>query len=214
MYLQLSFLTKNKALNQGFGLLEVIIAGFISTVVLIALAGVQRFVAESYSFSFAEIQAVEEARGGIDVMVKEIREAQPAEDGGYTIELAQDQEFIFYADVDNDDRVERVRYYLDDTSLMKGTINPTDDILALYPTEDEVTKVVAEYIQSGSEPIFYYYNGDWPLLDAGNPLDTPSRLIDTKYMRVFLIVNANPGRAPQNAELSSGVQLRNLKTNL
>jgi len=31
---------------------------------------------------------------------------------------------------------------------------------------------------------------------------------------VFLIVNVNPGRAPQNAELSSGVQLRNLKTNL
>jgi len=214
MYLQASFLTKNKARNLGFGLLEVIIAGFIGTVVLVGLVGVQRFVAESYSFSFEEIQAVEEARGGVDVMIKEIREAQPGEDGGYPIQQAADQEIIFYADEDNDGRVERVRYFLENTSLMKGTINPTDDIPALYPELDESTKVVADYIRNGSDPVFYYYNGEWPLSGAGNPLDTPSRLIDTKYMRVFLVVNVNPTKVPQNAELSSGVQLRNLKTNL
>ena len=195
-------------------MLEIIIAGFIGTVVLVALAGVQRFVADSYKFSFEEIQAMEEARGGIDIMIKEIREVQPAENGGYPIEKADDQEFIFYADEDNDDRIERVRYYLDNTSLMKGIINPTNDIPALYPVNTELTKIVADYIQNGNDPIFYYYNGEWPLSGTGNPLDTPSRLIDTKYMRVFLVVNANPDRVPQSAELSSGVQLRNLKTNL
>jgi hypothetical protein len=214
MYLQLLFLVKNRAFNQGFGLLEIIIAGFIGTVILVALSGVQRLVAESYNFSFEEIQAVEEARGGIDVMVKEIREAQPSEDGGYPIEQATDQEFIFYADEDNDDRIERVRYYLDGSSLTKGTINPTNDIPAQYPVNSESTKVVADYIQNGSDPIFYYYNGEWPLSGSGNPLDTPSRLIDTKYMRVFLVVNVDPNRVPQSSELSSGVQLRNLKTNL
>lgn len=200
--------------KEGFGLLEIIIAGFIATVIMTALSGVQRYVAESYNYSFEEIQAVEESRAGIDVMVKEIREALPSESGAYAIERADDQEFVFYADVDNDSRIERVRYYLDNNRLIKGTINPTNDIPAEYHLNDESTKVVADYIRNGSVPIFYYYNGEWPLNTSGNPLDTPSRLIDTKYIRVYLSVNVNPSKAPQNSELSSGVQLRNLKTNL
>ena len=39
----------------------------------------------------------------------------------------------------------------------------------------------------------------------------PARLVDTKLMKVYLVVNVNPNRPPNEFELESFVQLRNLK---
>lgn len=178
------------------------------------LVSVQRFVGETYQFSFEEMQAVEEARGGVDVLIKEIRETQPADDGSYPIQQADDQELIFFADVDNDTQAERVRYFIEGTQLQKGVIQPTDTVPPTYPIESESVHALADNIQNAAEPIFYYYNGDWPLITEGNPLATPARLVETKYMRVFLRLNVSPEKIPQDFELSSGVQLRNLKDNL
>lgn len=200
--------------QKGIGLLEITIVVFLLSVIIMAVIGVQRFVGESYRFSFEEMQAVEETRGGIDIMTKEIREAQPSENGAYPIVTANDQEFIFYADVDQDGQTERVRYFLEGAQLKKGVIQPTATIPVDYPIDQEQVSVVASYIRNGTDPIFYYYNGDWPLAEEGNPLSTPTRLKDTKYMRVFLRINIDPEKIPQDFELSSGAQLRNLKTNL
>lgn len=199
--------------QRGFGLLEVTIVVFLLSVIIMAVVGVQRFVGESYRFSFEEMQAVEEARGGIDIMTKEIREAQPSENGVYPIVTANDQEFIFYADVDQDGKAERARYFLAGTQLKKGVIQPTETVPVDYPPDQEELAVIASYIRNASDPIFYYYNGDWPLIEEGNPLSTPARLKETKYMRVFLRINIDPEKIPQDFELSSGTQLRNLKTN-
>jgi hypothetical protein len=60
--------------------------------------------------------AIDEARKGIETMVKEIRMAKEGENGAYPIEYAGDKEFIFYSDIDGDGRVERVRYFLAQTN--------------------------------------------------------------------------------------------------
>ncbi|MGB9598473.1 MAG: hypothetical protein ACPLZH_01335, partial [Minisyncoccales bacterium] len=53
--------------------------------------------------------------------VKEIRQAQTAENGSFLIEKANDKEFVFYGDIDRDGRVERVRYFL-------GNVNSGQEI--------------------------------------------------------------------------------------
>ena len=46
----------------------------------------------------------------------------------------------------------------------------------------------------------------------GNKItDYPARLKDTKMMKVYLVVNIDPNRPPNEFELESSVQLRNLK---
>lgn len=199
---------------KGLGLIEIIIGIFIITLLLIASLKMQQFVEDSARFSFEEMQAVEEARAGIDLMVRQIRETKDAGNGSYPIALADDQQFIFYADIDNDDKVEKIRYFLDGAELKKGTIEPLGTRPVSYPDDQEKIAVIASYIRNGTAPIFYFYNGDWPLVKEGNPLGTPTRLIETKYMRVFLRINVNPGKTPGDFELSSGTQLRNLKSNL
>ena len=146
-------------------------------------------------------------------MVKEIREARPADNGAYPLELADDQEFIFYSDIDQNDKTERVRYFLDGTNFNKAVINPSEVEPITYDGPETIT-TLSEYVRNATSSIFYYYNGDWPADTENNPLPSPARLIETKLMRVYLKINVFPERAPDDFELESSTQIRNLKTNL
>jgi prepilin-type N-terminal cleavage/methylation domain-containing protein len=90
--------------------------------------------------------------------------------------------------------------------LRKGVIQPTGYPIE-YPPENEEITVLSQYIRN-QLPIFRYFDGN------GNELEAPARLEDAKLMRVYLIINVNPERAPHDFELESNVQIRNLKTNL
>lgn len=284
----------------------------------------------SHGYTWEQSQAIEEARRGIEIMTKEIRGARSGEGGSYPIVLADDKEFIFFSDIDNDGKTERVRYFLGNlisgsqtqectTSLAGGSCNVTFsnffqgtlksaqvkvsvegdlgasneyveifadsqklgdlcktgcsdcagawqgtttlDITSLasdnsisfladanskvdpncphsmkarfefsflaeisgaehelrkgvveptgspvqYPLNQEKISIISAYIRN-TPPIFEYYNKD------GNKIELlPARLVDTKLMKVFLVVNVNPNKPPQDFQLESFVQLRNLK---
>jgi prepilin-type N-terminal cleavage/methylation domain-containing protein len=326
-------------MNKGFTLIETII---VIAVFVFALGAVVGFIIMGYrgqAYSMEQSQAVEEARRGVETMIKEIREARMGDDGSYILEKAEDYEIIFYSDIDNDGETERVRYFiyesnsltdecvtfanggscnvdfpnfssaaiesaqvevcvegdlnggneyvevfadgiyldtlchggceqcpgiwegcatLDVTSqaadgsisfiadgssavgsggggfcdwqeenhslkarfvfswtetslgqnvvLQKGVINPTDHPIS-YPPEQEIITTLSRHI-TNQLPLFRYFDGD------NQELAAPARLEDTKLMRVYLVINVNPEKAPQDFELESNVQIRNLKTNL
>lgn len=171
------------------------------------------YIYRSYGYNFEQIAAINEARKGIETMVKEIREARYGEDGSYPLEEAGNSQFIFYSDVDKDNSVERVRYFLDGTDFKKGVIEPSGDP-PQYVLSNEIIRILSIYVRNASTPIFVYYNGDWPIDIVNNPLPTLTRLTETKLMHVYLRINVDPNRPPDNFELESDVQIRNLKTNL
>jgi hypothetical protein len=192
--------------NFGLTLIETLIAIFIF---VLGIGGVFALVLNLYkthSYMFEQSQAIFEARRGIKTMVKEIREAREGDDGSYIIEKADDYEFIFFSDIDKDEDTERVRYFLDGSDLKKGVIEPEGWPIR-YPKEKEKISVITSYVRN-QPPIFHYYDGN------GNELEPPARLKDTKMMAVFIVVNVNPNKPPQDFILESYVQLRNLKTNL
>lgn len=71
------------------------------------------------------------------------------------------------------------------------------------------TEIVSSYVRN-SPPIFKYYYFD----ENNNKLvqieDYPARLNDTELMKVYLVVDVNPGKKPEAFELSSYSELRNL----
>jgi len=171
------------------------------------------YVYRAYGYNFEQISAINEARKGIEKMVKEIREARYGADGSFPIAEAGDFQFIFYSDIDKDNQVERVRYFLDGTDLKKGVVDPSGDP-PQYILSGEVISILSVYVRNGAIPVFTYYNGDWPIDTLNNPLPTLTRLTDTKLMHVYLKINVDPQRPPTDFELESDVQIRNLKTNL
>ena len=182
-----------------------------------AIATLGNFILTSYrayNYNFQQIAAINEARRGIEIMVKEIREAKTGDDGSYPLVQAGDLQFIFYSDIDLDAVTERVRYFLDGSNLKKGVIKSSGDP-PIYDLSGETISILSQYVRNAaSSPIFTYYNGDWPADTINNPLPTLTRLSETKLMHVYLKINVDPNRPPDNFELESDTQIRNLKTNL
>lgn len=160
-------------------------------------------------------EAVEQARRGMRVMIKEMREAADGDNGAYPLELADDYELIFYSDIDVDAITERVRYFLENDQLKKGVTKPIGSPLVYDPDDEKVVNIVDFVVNAGEgEPVFSYYNGDYPGDVVYNPLDTPAALVDVQLVKVYLLVNVNPLKVPDNVALTSFVQMRNLKDNL
>lgn len=321
--------------KKGLTLIETLVAVGIFTILMTAISALILLAYRIQSYAWEQSMAIDEARKGVETMIKEIREARPGEDGSYTIEKAADKEFVFHSDIDNDGQAERVRYFLailnegsqnqncvtfskggscnvsfsnfftgvlktaqvkvsvegdlganneyvdiyadgqkigtlcqtgcsdcagawqgtaifdvinqagDDQinflasssaavdpncswqehnhslkaqfefswteeiggqehTLKKGVIEPTAPPVQ-YPSSQEKITILSSYVRN-SPPIFEYFD------QSGNKIiNYPARLVDTKTMEILLVVNVNPDRPPQDFQLESSVQLRNLK---
>lgn len=199
--------------KAGFTLVEVIVAIFIFSIVVAGVAGFAIYYIRNYSFSFEETQSVGQAQQALTTMIREIREARSADNGAWPLTSLDDNSFIFYADVTNDKRADRVRYFIEGTELKKGVIEPTQ-VPVSYPLANEVVKTIAYYIDNDTTPLFTYYNGDWPADIINNPLSPTNRLLNTRYVNIYLRINVDTNTGSQPFELTSGVTIRSLKDNL
>ncbi len=327
---------KKKGFTTGFTLIESLVTVVVFTLATIALMGFISLGYKVYGYTKEQSIAINEARKGIENMVKEIRQAKQGDNGSYAIEKADDKEFVFYSDIDNDGKTERVRYFLGTTNsgalteecvsfskggscsvsfsnFLQGTIktaqvqvsiegdlgasneyaeifadgqklgnlcqtqcsdcagawqgtttydvtnlatdnslqfladatnqvdpacswqNPnhalkarfilswTEEVTGLghqfkkgvikpigapptYPQAQEEITILSSYVRN-APPIFQYFDINNEEINI-----LPARLKDTKLMKVYLVINSNPERPPQDFGLESFVQLRNLKT--
>ena len=197
----------------GFSLIETLVAMGVLTIILTSLYFFVSYFKKVQDYSLEQSLAITEARNGVETMVKEIREIQIADNGAYPIVTADDNTFIFYSDVDKDNSIERVRYFLDGTQFKKGTIEPRTNPV-MYVDSDEVVTIITSYVNNTTTPVFTYYNGNWPSDTANNPLTTPANPTMVKYITMQLVINVTPEKVPQDFHLISDVAIRNLKENL
>ena len=193
-------LSKSKKNLRAITLIESMVVIIVSTIIMGALIGFILYSYKVYGYSFQQVQAINEAQKGIGTMVREVREAKTGEDGSYLIEKAENFEFIFFSDIDQDLETERVRYYVQGNDLIKETID-SQGFPPQYSSEPR-TIFLSSCIRN-SLPIFRYYDKE------GNELASPARRKDTKMMQVYLEININPLRPPSSFLLNTGVQIRN-----
>ena len=204
---------KNLNRSSGFTLIEVVVSIGVAMLVLAAFIGIQILVRQSFLFTFNSSVTINQANGGVQQVVRGLREARSAENGSFVLDIVNDQDLAFYTDSDQDGQTERLRFFLDGTELKRGIIEPIGFPIT-YPVENETIVVMTEYVQNNTSPVFYYYNDDWPQDTTNNPLAVGSRLSDTRFIQIDLRVNADPSRQEAEYSLSPYVQLRNLKDNL
>ncbi len=204
---------KLKTSNKGFTLIEVLITIVILTVLGGGILTLIYITSRGRLVTFRNLLDVDQANAQVSLMVRELRNIRYADNASYPLELANDQEIIFYSDIDYDGQSERVRYTLSGNTLYKGVIEPTG-FPPTYPISNEKVKVLSENVRNATTPVFYYYNGDWPADTQNNPLPQPVRLSDTKLIKVLLILNTQENDPETNFTLESYVQLRMLKDNL
>jgi hypothetical protein len=92
-----------------------------------------------------------------------------------------------------------------------GVTNPTVALPKTYPPDDQDTIIIASNIvNDASTPVFYYFNRDYPADTTNNPLSPPILVNNIRLAKIYLQININPGRGPENVEIQSFVEMRNL----
>lgn len=188
----------------AIGVALIIMQGF--TLLFLKTWDINKFILEEGLASAAASHATNK-------LVIQLRGTQQADNGDYPIESASNFSIIFYCDIDDDGVVEKVHYFLDDANdqLKVGISNPVAGNPVTYPAVDSTVAVVASYVvNDDTDPVFYYYNKNYPGDTVNNPLATPANVGDIEMIRVHLYVNINPVHAPDNINIESFVDLRNL----
>lgn len=196
--------------THGFTLIEVILVVFMTSVITAVMV---RFISIGHplaKITYLQTQSTETARVQLKRLANTLREARPSDTGAYALVETSPQRLIFYANVDGDAATERIRYELSGTSLTRGVTEPSGNPI-VYNIAQENARVVATLIRNGTDPLFTYYTGDYPV----DPSPLPSTSIGSvKYIQFRLLIDADVAVDPSAAEVVSQVQLRNLKTNL
>lgn len=197
---------RHSSIRHGFTLLETLVV-----VSIVALVGVSMQYAIQYfyranAYVLQGTAAINSARNGVTTIASNVREATYGDDGSYPIAAAATSSLTFYADVDRDGGVERVKAYLVGTTFYKVVTNAGGNPLS-YTGQSPATTTLATYIKNGtSTPLFRYFD------DAGTELTGTVTLSDVSSVTVTLKADINPDRAPEIYTLTQTASLRNLRT--
>ncbi len=197
--------------NKGFTLLELLVAMGIFSLVI--LASTQFFISglRYNTIIWDQLQGQTDGRRAVKEIVDIVRKAEESSIGSYPIVLADDNELILYANVDNDSYREKVRFWLDDTTLKRGTTKPSGDPLGYSGAESVVE--IAHYIVNIAEsaPLFIYYGEDYT--GSEEALITPADAGSIRIVKVQLEIEKDANKTPVPLHVESMVHIRNLKEN-
>lgn len=209
--MHINTLNKGISKNKGFNMIELVIGVAVLTMMVGIIGLFARNTFYYNSIFSGGLTSYDDARHILRPMSSEVRSASPSALGSYPIEEANENNFIFFTDIDDDGLKERVRYFVDGTTLKKGVINPTGNPIQ-YVTSDEVITELVHNLRNGSTPIFTYYDSTY----NGNTdaLTQPVLITSIRLVKITMIVDVDPNRSPVPVTITTQISLRNLKDNL
>ncbi len=195
--------------KKGFSLIEVLIGTSIFVLIVGVLTLFSRNIWVYQSYISTGLSLSNEGRAALKTMTAEIRTASTADTGVFVIALATSSAFTFYSDIDDDGLKEKVRYFLNGSSLQKGVLKPTGSPLAYNPA-NEIISTLASNVTNAA--IFEYYDKNYDGTTAA--LASPINVALVRLVKITIKIDKNLNRAPGEKTFSTKVSLRNLKDNL
>jgi len=189
--------------TRGLTIIETIVYIGVFAVVMGAVSGVIIYLYRTNAYTIQQSYAINSARKGVEIITREIIEATYSDTGAYPVVSAAEQSFVFYSDIDKDNKIEKIRYFLDGYNFKKGETESTGNPL-VYEDVNEKVIVISEDVRNGADAIFNYYNA------SSTEVTDLGQLADIRLVRINLIVNIDPERPPEEFTLRSSSQIRNL----
>ena len=192
-------------------LIEMIIAIAIFTM---GMAGFSTLFLQSWkqnSYTLEMGQTAIAISQSVNKLSRYIREARQADNGSYPVVSANDNDLVFYCDYDKDGVTERIHIYKSGTDIVLGVRDPSGSFPITYASGDATTSVIAQRIvNTGSQPIFLYYDASYPEDSVNNPIVTPATVPNVRLVKINLYMNIDPNHAPDNVNIQSFAEMRNL----
>ncbi len=198
--------------SRGFTILEALFA--ISIFALLAMSMVWVLITglRTQRIVWDQLSGQNDVRRVLQQVVDDARRAEPSSVGAYPIVVASSTEFTFYANINNDNLRERVRFWVQNEELRKGVITPTGSPLTYESANEEVT-VLAHDVKNITLniPLFSYY--DDTFTGTEEALSQPVTTTAVRLLKVDLVVDVNPISSPVPVRAETFVQVRNVKLN-
>ncbi len=203
--------TRNRKIYAGMTLIEMLVSISIFTLGIGGFAMLFSKVWQNNSYTLEMGQSSMAVSQGVNTIANYIRECQQGDNGAYPIVSASGNDLVLYSDYDKDGATERLHFYKSGQSVLMGVTSPANTMPKTYPVGDQTVVTIASHIvNNGSTPIFYYYNKDYPLDTTNNPLVAPVDFSVIRLVKMYLQININPAHAPDNIEMQTFAELRNL----
>jgi len=150
-----SFISGKKA----FSLVEVMVVVGLTLVVATAISALFLNTNRFFSHSNDRGKARQEASQAIRTVERELRQMTKASDSLQSIEVANKNTLEFYADIDNDNKPERIKYALANKSIQKTVYQTTNDAAPwTFYTVGRKSALTQNTTNSASKPLFKYYS--------------------------------------------------------
>lgn len=191
--------------TRGYTLIELLVVIAILGIILPALYyGIQALY-DGHAHAFSRARALLEAHRAQEVLVRDIRAAVYAEDGSLPLIDIATSTITLYSDTDLDGRVERVRYYLDSETLMRGVVEPT--ATSSYPLDTEWITDVADGItnNTGGIDLFRYFSA------TSSEITSASQSLDVRRVEISIQAASRFRSETALVTLRSSASIRNLK---
>jgi len=192
----------------GFSTIELLVTLGIFVLIIWSLINFQTDVFSQNTLINNSLNADNEMRSALKQIIAELRGAAQSDTGAYQIAAAAKDSITFFSDVDGDGSREQLRYFLNGTTLMRGSIKPSGNPLA-YPPTSETLKTMVYAIANPNQEIFSFYDENYTGAEAA--LAEPINLSLARLVKITLTVDANPSKPPAPLTLGSQVAIRSLK---
>jgi prepilin-type N-terminal cleavage/methylation domain-containing protein len=211
--------------QRGISLVELLVAMSIMLVLATMIIATWVALTDAYSFSSRSDKQRDFARQAIERMAREIRDAQQPPGGASTaFAYAYPNEVRLYSTFNRADaadpasapRLTRLIYRVTDAAYGVGAVYrelPGAD--GAFGGGDDVSRLLIDNVSNAGNGMdaFTYWSydpasGDLVPSDGTTTLVDPSRIVE---VGITLLVDLNPGKAPNYMDLSTTVQPRNVR---
>lgn len=195
--------------ERGVTVVELMTAMAVLFIVGMVVAAFASSTVRTSGFFSRRSAALQEGRRTLEAFGREFREASASSIGSYPIEAASASSVTFYADIDTDSFRERIRYFLDGTTLKKGITKPSGTPLTYNPATESV-QPIAQHVASTT--IFTYFDGSYT--GSQQPLSAPVNPVAVRSVMITIVIDENPNVPPDPLVLRLTATSRNVKDNL
>lgn len=201
----------NQNYKKAFTLVELLVGVSIFVVISVIISLFARNTFYFKGIFLSGLTASDEARRILQPIANELRSASQSSLGSYPLEITNNNELVFYSDINDDGLKERIRYFLNGKTLSRGVIKPTANPVG-YAVASEVITPLMSGVANGPVPIFTYYDTNYN--GTGNPLAQPLNIQSVRLIKINVIIDANPSQPPAPFTVTTQISIRNLKDNL
>jgi len=197
--------------KKGFTLMELLVALGITTLLLTPIVWMLINGFRHNAVIWEQLKTQNDGRRVLREVVDIVRKAEQSSIGAYSIEKAEANNLIVYANIDNDSLRERVRFWLDGTTIKKNIIKPSGNPL-IYSGDGTTTEIAHDIANIAQGlALFSYYDENYTGTESA--LVQPVDVTKVRVVKVEFELEMDPSETPEPLRLNSMVQVRNLKNN-